>query len=436
VRFSIRKLLFAVVVLAVAVGLFMQFRPRPLAVDASTVEPGALEVTLEADGETRIRDRYTITAPVAGVLSRVELHAGDAIEPGQVVARIAPVLLDPTALEQAKLAHQAAAARVEQARSAVSAAETVLERARDKHRQIEELHQTNDRVAPKRLVDDAWAEVQLRESELDEAEKALAVVRFDYQRARAAIPRRQWTEDLESSALADEPAPPAESDEDETLLTSPLKAPGRVLQVIQQGPATVPLATPIMEIGDVTTIEAVIDLLTTDAVKIAPGATVKLEGIGGKTLTGTVDRVDPKAFTKLSALGVEEKRVNVFVKLDGAASEAIDLGDGYAVQATLLVSRRENVLLAPIGALFRPGQDWAVYIIENERARLRTVKLGERNDEFAHVTDGLSPGDLVVLHPSDALKPGAWVRPQTLPSPTPRRPESAAASVSRLPNSE
>lgn len=438
VRFSFRKLLLVMFVLAVVGGLTYHFWPKPTAVETAVIANGDLSVTLEADGETRVRDRYLITAPVAGLLRRVELHAGESVAPGQVLARIEPVLLDPTTLEQAKLAYRAAAARVEQAESAASAAQTVLDRASERHRSLNELHQANDRLATRQQVDDAWAEVQVKQNALKEAQKALAAVRFEYQRARAAIPRRQWTEDLDrptenrQDAESSNRPPPAVEEPDQTLLTSPLEVPARVLQIHQQGPATVALGTPIMEIGDSSTIEVAVDLLTADAVKIAPGAQVTLEGWGGKTLTGVVDRIDPKAFTKPSPLGVEEKRVNVFVRIENADAALSELGDGFSVQANILVSQQRNVTLAPIGALFRPSQEWAVYLLEGERAQLRTVKLGERNDLYAQVIEGLSPGDVVVMHPGESLKPGAWIRPSTTPASPPADDEAPAAQLSRV----
>lgn len=385
----------AVVLLA---GLIWAFRPRPIEVDLGEVTRGQLLETIDEDGRTRVKERYVVSAPLAGRVQRITLDEGDIVERGTTVLAVVepalPALIDPRAREQAETAVRAAEASVEQTQAAVVRAEAELAKARVDLRRSEELLKSKavspDEVETNRL------NVAVREAELRSAHFAVDVARHQLEQARAAL-----------LAVSDATTRPSEA----MKITSPIN--GRVLRVLQESETVVPAGAGLVEVGDIGQLEAVIDVLSRDAVRIRPGAGVILERWGGEQdLRGVVRRVEPSAFTKISALGVEEQRVNVVVDLVDRAADGEMLGDGYRVDARIIIWQGLDVLRIPTGALFRDGEAWAAFVADNGTARLRRLKIGVLNPEQAEVLDGLRPGDLVVLHPSDKVRDGVSIVPR------------------------
>lgn len=393
-RTWIAMLLLAALIAALLVWAFM---PAPLAVEVAAVRRGAFEQTIDEDGRTRVRARYVVAAPLAGRLARITLDAGDPVQAGRPVARIAPV---PPALRDARELRElgervgAAEAAQGQARAEVRRAESAQAQAALDAARVEKL-QREGFVAPA-----AREQAQLA---LRTATQALEVARGAEHAAGHALAQAR------AALLAAREVPLDGAAARAFEVTAPVG--GRVLRVLQQSETSVAIGTPLLEIADTRELEVVVDVLSTEAVRIAPGARVRLEAGLAQPLAGVVRRVEPGAFTKVSALGVEEQRVNVIVDLVAPPDEAWRLGDAFRVDARIVVLSRADAVLVPGAALFR-GADgqWAVYVDDGGRARLRAVTLGPRNASDAVVESGLQPGERVIAYPSDSLADGRRVR--------------------------
>ena len=367
---------------------WIAMRDRPLDVDGGIVRRGPLQAVVAAEGKTRVRDRYVLTAPVAGRLERIDATEGARVRAGAVVARIAPLPLDAQTLRQAE-------ARVESARSLERDAGTRVRQARAT---LTQERRTADRIA--RLVaagaladrdgEEAALTVRLREEDLASAEARERAAAADVQQARAALTAVGGA----TSAIVAVRAP----------------ADGYVLRIPERSERIVAAGTPIVELGDPGALELVIDVLSSDAARVRPGATVLIDRWGDdeQALTGRVRTIEPAAFTRLSALGIEEQRVNVVIDLPHWPAE---LSDGYRVEARIVVWEQAGVTIVPLSALFRHDSDWAVFVIRDGRAELRRVRIGERGEAGAQVLDGLAVGDQVVLFPSDQMTTGRRVTP-------------------------
>ena len=389
-----RRLLAILIALAVAGALTWALWPRPVEVETATVTSATLTVTVEAEGKARIRDVYTVSAPIAGQLQRVALDAGDPVTEGKtVVARIqpmAPPLLDLRARRVAEAVRDAATVAVDLAKIQVTQASAELTFRQDELRRAETLR---EREAISARDHDAAVLAQSEAlAALSSAQATLLVRERELQSASAALIQH------------DEAA----TDEDCcTELLAPVS--GRVLRVLTESEQTVAAGTPILEIGDPALLEIEADFLSSDAVRVTEGAAAVIDGWGGPALPAHVLRVDPSAETEVSALGIEEQRVTIRLALDGDPAARQALGDGYRVLAHVTVWQGEGLTAVPVGALFRQGADWAVYRVEDGRARLVRVTLGERTDSLAEVTAGLAVDDRVILHPSDRVTDGTAV---------------------------
>ncbi|HEX6433594.1 MAG TPA: efflux RND transporter periplasmic adaptor subunit [Gemmatimonadales bacterium] len=382
----VKRIGWAVIAGSLATAITFGLRSDPVGVETAVANRGTLLVTVDEDGRTRVKDRYLVSAPLAGTVRRVGLKPGDSVAQGAIVARLAPVappLLDPRARAESQ-------ARVAAARSALRQAGTTVERARaaytlarhDAERQRALLRE--GATAPQ-MVEQAETAQRMRQEEVASAE-------FGQQVAASELR-------LSQAALARIGAPARE----EFLVRAPVS--GHVLRVLQESEAAVQPGTPLLEIGNPLALEVVVDVLTTDAVHIRPGAAVRIDRWGGdSTLSGHLHRVEPSAFTRLSALGVEEQRVNVIIDLDSPRSAP--LGDGYRVEASIAVWQGKDRLIVPGGAVFRQGEGWATYVVENGRAYLRPLQLGRRNTAAVEVLGGLRQGERVVLYPTDNVNDG------------------------------
>lgn len=392
-----RRAAIAAGVLGVAVLGAWVLQPRPLVVDVAAVHEGRFEQTVQEDGRLRPVQRYTVAAPLQGRLERPTLDVGADVRAGDVLAVLhpaAPALID--ARTRAVLQQ-----RVGASEAALAAADAQGQRARLTHDQARaDLQRTRD-LAQQRFVAPSAAE-QAERSERAAAQ-ALAAAEAERQRARYAV-----AEARAALAQADGGAPGRP-----WLVRSPVG--GRILKRHVDSAVPVNVGQALFEIADLAQLEAVVDVLSADALRIAVGAPATVSvGPAVPPLTARVARIDPTAFTKVSALGVEEQRVPVVLALEGPPAEAI-LGDGYRVEARIVVSAQERVTLVPTGALVRDGAGWQVLVVEGGRAVARRVALRDRNADVAWITDGVRAGDTVVLYPGQLVRDGQRLRPRAAP---------------------
>ncbi|HEX7124598.1 MAG TPA: HlyD family efflux transporter periplasmic adaptor subunit [Thermodesulfobacteriota bacterium] len=374
------------------------FWPRPVAVETGAVTRGPLEVTVGGEGETRVRDRYVVSAPVAGLVPRITLDPGDPVERGQALAVVEPAvppLLDVRSREEQVARVRSAEAMLDRAEARVAQAETALRLAERELARRRPL--AAEGLIPVAELDAAEAEAASRMRELEAARSEARSARFDLERERATL-----------MGVGTDPSARARTPAGRVEVRSPVA--GRVLRVVQESAAVVPAGAPLVEVGDPRDLEVVVDLLSTDAVAVEPGAAARLEGWGGGApLPARVRLVEPSGFTKVSALGVEEQRVNVVLDFAGPADGQAALGDGYRVDVRIVVWARPDVLQVPVGALFRDEDGWAAFVVEDGRARRRAVQVGHRGERAAEVLSGLTEGETVILYPGDRVEEGGRV---------------------------
>ena len=384
--------------LAVAGGLVYGFLPRAVPVELVPVARGPLSVTVEEEGKTRVRERYVVSAPMTGYVRRIDLRVGDAVKAGQVVAAIEPsraVALDPRSRAQATAQVKAADAAVAAARESARAAAAQAELARQELERSEALRKSN--FIAEQALDRARTEVARSQAARLAAEHAANVARFELDVARAALAR---TAGLQAGG-------PGETID----VRAPVDA--QVLKLARESEGAVQAGQPLLEIGNPETLEVEVEVLSTQAVKIAPGSRVLFDRWGGDTLLqGAVRIVEPTGFTKVSALGVEEQRVRVIVDFTSNRDQWRRLGDGYRVEARFVIWEGGDVLQIPAGALFRDRDGWAVYAVEAGRARMKAVQIGQRAGLVAEVKAGLAVGESIVNHPDDKIRDGVKVKPR------------------------
>ena len=373
--------------------LYWAFAPRPVLVETADVVTATFRDTIEEDGRARVRDRYLVSAPISGQLLRTALKAGDAVKAGQTLALIAP--------PAAPLLDQRARLELE---AQVGVSEAAVEEAAALHEQAKVLLQ--------QAVSDFDRTKQLSERQVATAaqvERSESLVRSAQQQASAA--ERRWhaaTHSLEQARAALESANGSAPGESFPVL-SPID--GRILRVMQESEAVVGQAAALFEVGDPGDLEIAVDVLTADAARIRQGDKVAVTGWGGGTdLQGVVRRVEPSGFTKVSALGVEEQRVWVIIDITSPRETWSGLGDGFRVEASIEVDEIENATVVPVGALFRKGDAWNVFVVEAGRAHLREIDTARISARLAAVAKGLRPGETVVVYPTAALADGSKVR--------------------------
>jgi HlyD family secretion protein len=382
----------------VAVGLVIGFMPRAAPVDVAEVKRAPLTVTVEEEGKTRVRERYLVSAPVAGYARRIDLKAGDAVSTGQVVAVIEParsVALDPRTRVQAQAQVRAAQATLAVAQENVRAAAAAVQLAQQERVRAESLRQSNF-VSTQALDTARTAETRARAAE-QAAQYAVRVARFDLETARAAAAS---TGHLQAGGTA------------EVLqVRAPVAA--RVLRLQHESEGPVAAGEALLEIGNPESLEAEVEVLSTDAVKIAVGSKVVLDRWGGdQPIEGRVRVIEPGGFTKISALGVEEQRVRVIVDFTSPRAAWARLGDGYRVEARFVLWEGKDVLQLPTSALFRSGTGWAAFRLDGRHARLTPVEIGQRAGLSTQVLSGLQAGDRVVAHPDETIHDGVRVKPR------------------------
>lgn len=391
-----RKILAGLVVIALVGGAAFALWPKPAPVDMATIGSGPLEIFVEDEGVTRIRDVYTVSSPTTGKVLRSPREVGDEVIAEKTLVAVVeptdPSLLDIRTQRVSEAAVQAANAAVNLAEAQVRQAQSQLSFAQGELRRAEAL--TVGATISERALDKARLDVATAEATLASAVATLEVRRRELESARANL------------IQANEGQPRSES------CCIQLRAPvsGRVLKIHSESEQVVPPGKPLIDIGDPSNLEIVVDLLSREAVRVETGAAALVDSWGGGSLLhARVRRVDPVAFTKVSALGIEEQRVETILDFTDAPETWQRLGHEFRVIVRISVWRRDDVVQVPLGALFRRGSRWAVYVVDGGKAVLRDVEIGERNLEAAQVLSGLSPGDKVVLHPSDRIEPGIAV---------------------------
>lgn len=383
IRITVKRVALGAGLLAAGAGAVALLTPAPLRVETARVASGPMQVTVDEEGVTRVRDRYVVTAPVAGRVARITFAPGDSVGRGAEVARLYPAPLDARAREQG-------AARVSEAEDALRAAHAVAAQARAALAQARRARARTEELAARNLIAPEERErVELDETtrarELESAEFRAQAAAHDVEVARAAL--------LGTAGAA-------------SALRSPVY--GRVLRIPERSERVVAAGEPIIEVGDCGNLEIVADLLSSDAVLVAPRDAMLIEGWGGTTLRGRLRTVESSGFTKVSALGVEEQRVTVvgdFVDPPGR------LGDRFRVDVRIVIWEGADVLQVPASALFRRGDDWRVFVIERGRARPRDVRIGHRTPFAVEITSGVAAGDTVIRNPSDRIADGVRVQP-------------------------
>ncbi len=375
--------------------------PKPVPVDLVPVVRGAMEVTVDEDGKTRVRDRYTVSSPLGGRLFRIELDPGDRVEAGKTLVAVlepaVPDFLDVRTEMQLE-------AHVKAALASRDRAIQTLEKARVDHRyavtSLGRLQQAHGKRAVSRQdLEDAEARERMAFKEVEAARQGVQVAEFELEQARASLHFRKTTSPEGEGRARFE-------------VFSPIS--GSVLRILQESEAVVAAGAPLLELGDLSDMEVEVEVLSSDAVRIRPGARVMLERWGGgDPLQGRVRRIDPSGFTKISALGVEEQRVFVVVDFVDPPDRWQLLGDAFRVDARIVVAEAGDVLKIPTGALFRQAGEWSVYAVERNKAVLRRVRIGLRNDLEAEVIEGLEENDQVISYPSDRIKDNVSVTPRS-----------------------
>jgi HlyD family secretion protein len=381
------------VVGALAATIALGIRPKPIAVDVAVARVAPLEQLIVHDGRARIQERYTVSAPVAGTLARIELREGDSVEPGAVVARLLPLpapLLDQRARDVA--GHHVAATE-DAHRQAQASLERAEQAAANAQRDLDRVQALFGRQATTQVdLDSAAAELRVRKSEVQAARFAARVAAHGIDEARAALE----TFSGHDRAVA------------ELQVTSPVR--GRVLHVLQKSEGVVAAGTALFEVGDPQALELVVDVLSQDAVQAKPGMAARVVHWGGEpSLRATVRRVEPAAFTRTSALGVDEQRVNVLLDLDSPPEQWRTLGDGFAIEVEITTWSKPDALQVPASGLFRQDGGWAVFVLDHGVAVVRRVDVGHRGAIDTEIVSGLVAGDQVIVHPGAAVRAGASV---------------------------
>jgi HlyD family secretion protein len=393
-RISFGRILIVLGLVAVAAAVVWVAIPGRIPVEVVSVKKDRFVASVDEDGKTRIRERYVVAAPLAGRLGRVRFKVGDPIRVDDVVAAImsSPVpLLDQRSRREAEERLGAGEAAVERTKAGVERALAQSDQAK------------NDLARTRALVERGATTVQaleradlvmrLADRDLRAAEFQSHAADHELNQTRAVLARYRDGADLPSESWN---------------LTAPVA--GVVLKVVQESETIVPPGAPLLEIGDPRDLEIVVDVLSTDAVGIRPGAEVAIEHWGGQgLLSGRVRRVEPAAFTKVSTLGVEEQRVNVLVDLVSPAEKWAGLGDAFQVAARINIFTQDDTTIVPTGALFRRGENWAVFVVKDGRAEIKDIKLLSRSGRLAAVASGLAAGESVIVYPSDRVASGVRV---------------------------
>jgi len=386
------------VVAILAIGLIYSFMPRAIPVDMTDAARAGFEVSIRDDGYTRVRDVYEVSSPVPGRVLRFEGDVGDEVIAGTtVIATILPAdpsMLDVRTRSSLESNVRAAEAAYSLAEADVARAEAAVDYARTDYQRNEEL--TRRGAVSEAALDRAELELRTQRASLQQAQAALRVREFELETARAALigPEVEGAEAGDAGCCVSVRAPVS----------------GRILRIFHESESVVQAGQHLFELGDPQDLEIIVDLLSTDAVRVSEGDAVVIERWGGEgTLNGRVDRIEPYGFTKISSLGIEEQRVNVVISIVDPVEQWQRLGHGYRIEARVVLWRGTSVLQVPLSALFRDGDGWSLFTVQGGRARMTSVEIGQLNPDAAEITAGLEEGTAIILHPSDRIEEGILV---------------------------
>jgi HlyD family secretion protein len=393
-RWIVIVIITAGVILAIVYG----FMPKPVPVDLVKVSRGPLKVTVEEEGKTRVKDRFVLSAPVAGFMRRIKLDVGDPVQKGETIVELEPLksnLLDPRSRATAEAAVSSAEAALKVEEERVRAAEADADYARKNLERIKKLFEGG--YVAKDALEQAETGAKRAEANLLSAQAAVKVARSELDRARTVL-RHSAAEETRIQGK---------------IVTIQAPVSGSVLKIYRESEGVVQSGEPLIDIGDPKDLEVKVEVLSADAVRIKPGTPVLFERWGGNsTLSGKVRVVEPAGFTKISSLGVEEQRVLVIVDLTSPDQNEQSLGDGYRLEASFIIWEGKDVLQVPASALFRKQEGWAVFVVKNNKAILREVKVGHRTGLAAEILSGLREGEEVISHPDNSIEEATRIRPQ------------------------
>ena len=388
-----RYVFWLVVAVVVALAAWAFTRPTIVEVEAADVVRAPLRVTIDEEGETRLRRRFVISAPVSGRVLRIESRPGDSVKAGQIVAVIEPAA--PVPLDARTRAG---------AEARVQTAEAAIERVRAERQKltVDRQQAEIDAARAKQLYDAGYGSREIWEQAAARVQSLTEAIRATEAAGRAA--------EFEAAAAKSVLISGAEQSSGRAV-SVPAPTSGLILKRMQESEAVVTPGAPLLEIGNLDDLEIVTDLLSTDAVKVKPGAKVEIDRWGGQgTLAAVVQRVEPAGFMKISALGVEEQRVNVIIDFVDPREKRASLGDGYRVEVRIVTWEKPDALTVPTSSLFRTDGQWSVFLIDGETVKRQPVKIGERNERAAEVLEGLSPGQQVVAYPGESLAEGVLIQ--------------------------
>jgi HlyD family secretion protein len=392
-----RRIFLIVLTVGIAGALAWAFRPTPLLVQVEPVVRAPLQVSVLEEGQTRIKDRFEISAPVPGVMCRLTLDVGDRVAAGEAICAIKPLhseVLDPRSRAKAEAQVAAAEARLEGAKQQATASDAAADLAEAELRRVRQLFGKGD----------------VSQGDLDRAEADARAARANRRSAEFEVDRARYDLEAARTLLKYSGEAFPEDAAEQVVIRSPVD--GQVLKVYRESEGVVSAGEPIVEVGDPRALEVEVDVLSADAVRIPPGGRVIFERWGGEPLEGRVRVVEPAGFTKISALGVEEQRVWVIADIVSPPEQWARLGDGYRVEARFVLWEGDDVPQIPASALFRDAGRWAVFVAEAGRARLRSVKVGHRNGLRAQILEGLQVGERVIAHPPTDLEEGSRIEVQ------------------------
>ncbi|WP_281555885.1 HlyD family efflux transporter periplasmic adaptor subunit [Thalassomonas sp. RHCl1] len=389
------KLLLGLVAVALLVFAFI---PEPVKVDMFTVAKGNLLVTLEGEGKTRIHDIYTVYAPIDGRITRIESEPGDRVTAAEtIIANMFPAnpqFLDKRRETQAKADIEGARAALSLAKARVKQAQAELEFELSDFKRTELLYR--QQTVSKAHLERAQLRIKTLKAELETALSNQEVMESRLAAARAMLVQPEEQEEAGNGGDC------------HICIHSPVD--GRVLRILHKSESIVAVGTPLVEIGNPADLEVSIEMLSTNAVKVKPGDEALIKRWGGEQdIRARVRLIEPSGFTKISALGVEEQRVNVILAFTDPAEKWQSLGDAFRVEAAIIIDKAENVISVPLSALFRQEEQWSVFKVEDGYVVLQQVEVGRRNDRFAEITSGLQAGEQVISYPGNKVSAGVRV---------------------------
>lgn len=391
-----RRITIITVAILIIAALVYAFLPAPIPVEAAKASRGPLKATIEEEGKTRVKDRFVVSAPVAGYMRRIRFKVGDAVKSGDVLAEIEPLrssALDPRSRAQAEAAVSAAEAALDSARETLGSRSAEAEFARKEHERNKSLFIGG--YISKGDFEQAETRAKQAEANRLSAEASVETARYELDKARAVLRTSAGAQVVKHGEIVRVLAPVS----------------GQVLKVHHESAGAINPGEALIDIGDPWSLEVKVELLSTDAVKVRPRTAVSFERWGGDIpLSGKVRTVEPAGFTKISSLGVEEQRTLVIVDFDPEQKDMRRLGDGYSVEAVFTIWEGKDVLQVPAGALFRYNGEWAAFVLKNGRARLKKVAVGHSNGIATEIVSGLPEGEPVIIHPAESIKDGSRVK--------------------------